>query len=119
MYQTEALEDLDEAKPNRCRSCLYHTWKIFTCIFSHIILVSMVVAYCILGAFTFEQLESKNEVVVSDSLVEYFRFRNGTDTVLKNCVEIDLESKQVQVIFRHEIEQGFLMLSNLNELLAG
>lgn len=64
MYQSEVIDDLEEAKPNRCRRCLYYIWKVVTCIFSHIILVSLVVAYCILGAFTFESLEAEHEVQV-------------------------------------------------------
>lgn len=63
MYQTD-VDEMEELRPNRCRICLYYTWKVFTCIFSHIILVSLVVAYCILGAFTFETLEAENEVKV-------------------------------------------------------
>lgn len=49
----------------KCVSCLCFSWKIFTCVFSHVTLVTLVVAYCILGAFTFERLESENEVMVS------------------------------------------------------
>lgn len=52
-------EDVEER--NKCVSFLYMTWKIITCIFSHVTLISLVVSYCILGAFTFEHLESQNE----------------------------------------------------------
>ncbi|XP_071447826.1 LOW QUALITY PROTEIN: uncharacterized protein [Hetaerina americana] len=45
----------------RCSTFLYYTWKICSCIFSHVVLVSLVVAYCILGAFTFESLEAEHE----------------------------------------------------------
>ncbi|KAL0266673.1 UNVERIFIED_CONTAM: hypothetical protein PYX00_009157 [Menopon gallinae] len=68
MYQSEVIDDLEEAKPNRCRRCLYYIWKVVTCIFSHIILVSLVVAYCILGAFTFESLEAEHEVQVKANI---------------------------------------------------
>lgn len=63
MYDLE--EHVEVAKPNPCKTCCYFIWKLVTCIFSHIILVSLVVAYCILGAFTFETLESGHEVQVN------------------------------------------------------
>ncbi|XP_057664215.1 uncharacterized protein LOC130898746 isoform X1 [Diorhabda carinulata] len=44
-----------------CTSFLHYTWKTITCLFSHVTLVSMVVSYCVLGAFTFEALEVENE----------------------------------------------------------
>lgn len=50
-----------EAPPSRCVRFLYFTWKFCTCVFSHVLLVSLVVSYCILGAFTFEHLEADNE----------------------------------------------------------
>lgn len=50
---------------NRCTAALCVSWKVFTCVFSHVTLVTLVVSYCILGAFTFEKLESANERVVS------------------------------------------------------
>jgi len=50
---------------SRCTSCICVSWKVFTCIISHVTLVTLVVAYCILGAFTFEHLEAENEKTVS------------------------------------------------------
>lgn len=50
-----------EAPPSRCVRILYFIWKFCTCVFSHVLLVSLVVSYCILGAFTFEHLEADNE----------------------------------------------------------
>lgn len=52
-------------KRNRCTSFLCMSWKVFTCIFSHVTLVTLVVAYCIFGAKTFEYLEANNERQVS------------------------------------------------------
>ncbi len=41
--------------------CFYYGRKITTFLVSHIGLVSMVVGYCIMGAFTFEALERQYE----------------------------------------------------------
>lgn len=48
----------------RCVSAICVSWKVFTCIFSHVLLVTTVVAYCLLGANTFEYLEKTNEIEV-------------------------------------------------------
>lgn len=58
-------ESLDYEKPSYCWSFLHYTWKTITCLLSHITLVSMVVSYCVLGAFTFEALEVHHEKDVS------------------------------------------------------
>lgn len=60
----QMLDDPEEVAPSRCSTFLHYTWKIFTCIFSHVILVSLVVSYCIMGAFTFQSLEKNNEIKV-------------------------------------------------------
>lgn len=49
----------------RCTSCLCMSWKVFACIFSHVMLISLVVAYCLFGSYAFERLESENEKNVS------------------------------------------------------
>ncbi|CAH1118689.1 unnamed protein product [Phaedon cochleariae] len=59
-YRTET-ENLDYEKTSACTNFLHYSWKTITCLFSHITLVSMVVSYCVLGAFTFEALEVNNE----------------------------------------------------------
>lgn len=48
----------------KCISCLCMSWKFFTCVFSHVMLIALVVSYCILGAYTFQKLESENELQV-------------------------------------------------------
>ncbi|CAH1961857.1 unnamed protein product [Acanthoscelides obtectus] len=48
-------------QPSFCSNFLHYSWKTITCLFSHITLVTMVVSYCVLGAFTFEALEVDNE----------------------------------------------------------
>lgn len=54
-------------KRGRCTNCLCITWKIFTCILSHTILIAVVIAYCWLGALLFEYLEKQNEIEVGFS----------------------------------------------------
>jgi hypothetical protein len=56
---------------SRCVSILIVTWKVFACVFSHVTLVTSVVAYCVLGAFTFEKLEADNEKTVSTNFHIY------------------------------------------------
>lgn len=55
----------EKAAKNRCVQLICVSWKVFTCVFSHVTLVTSVVAYCILGAYTFESLEKENERNVS------------------------------------------------------
>lgn len=45
----------------RCTSCLCMSWKVFTCIFSHVMLITLVVGYCLMGSYAFEWLEADNE----------------------------------------------------------
>ncbi|XP_050677733.1 potassium channel subfamily K member 9-like [Leptidea sinapis] len=47
--------------PSKCAKFLYYTWKLCSVVFSHFVMISLVVAYCILGAVTFERLESQHE----------------------------------------------------------
>ncbi|KAK9730576.1 hypothetical protein QE152_g14407 [Popillia japonica] len=61
-------EDLERKGPSFCSRLLKYTWKTISCLFSHITLVSMVVSYCILGAFTFHRLEKDNEVQVKKNI---------------------------------------------------
>lgn len=63
------IEDDYVEGPSRCSRILYFTWKVTTCLFSHTLLITMVVAYCIFGAFTFEHLEADNERKVKRSIM--------------------------------------------------
>ncbi|CAG9562495.1 unnamed protein product [Danaus chrysippus] len=47
--------------PSKCAKVLYYTWKLCSVVFSHFVMISLVIAYCILGAVTFEKLEAQNE----------------------------------------------------------
>jgi hypothetical protein len=58
------LDDPEDVAPSRCSTFLHYTWKVCSCVFSHVILVSLVVSYCIMGAFTFQSLEKNNEIKV-------------------------------------------------------
>lgn len=53
----------------RCTSCLCMSWKVFTCIFSHVMLITLVVAYCLMGSYLFEWLEADNERHVCNNMV--------------------------------------------------
>lgn len=54
--------------PSKCAKVLYYTWKLCSVVFSHFVMISLVVAYCILGAVTFERLESQHEKEVKENI---------------------------------------------------
>ncbi|XP_073999420.1 potassium two pore domain channel subfamily K member galene [Rhodnius prolixus] len=72
----------------RCTKVLYFMWKVFTCIFTHIMLVTMVVGYCLLGAVTFESLEKEYEVFVKEN-VTYMR-GNVTEDIWQLTQDMDV-----------------------------
>ena len=47
---------------SKCGSCLKVTRSVTSFLLSHIGLLSLVVGYCIMGAFIFQELESSNEL---------------------------------------------------------
>ena len=49
-------------QPSKCGSCLKVTRSVTSFLLSHIGLLSLVVGYCIMGAFIFQELESSNEL---------------------------------------------------------
>jgi len=51
----------------RCVACMCCAWKVTRCLCSHITLVTIVVAYCLIGAAMFEKLEAENEKMVRRS----------------------------------------------------
>lgn len=55
----------EKAPRGRCLSAICVSWKVFTCVLSHVLLVALVVAYCWMGAITFEHLEAGHEREVS------------------------------------------------------
>lgn len=50
--------------PSRCSGCLRFLRQLLSFLLSHIGLLSLVVGYCIMGAFIFEELERENELSV-------------------------------------------------------
>ncbi|KAI8422038.1 hypothetical protein MSG28_009937 [Choristoneura fumiferana] len=78
--------------PSKCAKVLYYTWRLCSVVFSHFVMISLVVAYCILGAVTFEKLEAahEKESTMSNDLVMLCRQvkmnisqlrRNTTDSI--------------------------------------
>lgn len=53
----------------RCIAAVCVSWKVFTCVFSHVMLVAVVVAYCIAGAFMFNHFEAENEIQVNEQYI--------------------------------------------------
>jgi hypothetical protein len=93
------MEEPDDIEPSRCNTLLRYTWKLCTCLFSHVTLVSLVVSYCIMGAFTFQNLEGHHELKVSlRNLLVALRYctqsvhKEGTNsdtvTMLKECSKV-------------------------------
>lgn len=56
--------------PTRCSSCLKVTRSVASFLLSHIGLLSLVVGYCIMGAFIFESLEKGNEIQTKRQMKE-------------------------------------------------
>ncbi|XP_011262011.1 uncharacterized protein LOC105254800 isoform X2 [Camponotus floridanus] len=60
--RTEVFDPMMEIeKPSRCMRFLRLLWKFSRCVFSHVTLISLVVAYCLIGAYAFEALEANHE----------------------------------------------------------
>ncbi|KYQ46544.1 TWiK family of potassium channels protein 7 [Trachymyrmex zeteki] len=66
--RTEVFDVVEMEKPSRCIRFLRLLWKFSRCIFSHVTLISLVVAYCLIGAYAFESLEAKHEKEVKVSI---------------------------------------------------
>ena len=57
-------------QPSKCHSCLKVTKSVTSFLLSHIGLLSLVVGYCIMGAFIFEELEKENELMVKRNMTK-------------------------------------------------
>ncbi|KAK1130934.1 hypothetical protein K0M31_017239 [Melipona bicolor] len=65
----ETFELMVEAeRPSKCIKFLRFLWKFFRCVFSHVSLVSLVVLYCLIGAYAFEALEATHEKEIKKSI---------------------------------------------------
>ncbi|XP_014479165.1 PREDICTED: uncharacterized protein LOC106746743 isoform X2 [Dinoponera quadriceps] len=68
--RAEVFDPIEAEKPSRCIRFLRLLWKFSRCVFSHVTLISLVVAYCVIGAYAFELLEAKHEKQVKLSIKE-------------------------------------------------
>ncbi|XP_077273512.1 potassium two pore domain channel subfamily K member galene isoform X2 [Temnothorax americanus] len=66
--RTEVFDVVEVEKPSRCIKFLRLLWKFSRCVFSHVTLISLVVAYCLIGAYAFESLEANHEREVKKSI---------------------------------------------------
>ncbi|XP_060533255.1 uncharacterized protein LOC132706131 isoform X2 [Cylas formicarius] len=82
-------ESLDAEKPSPCTNFLHYSWKTVTCLFSHATLITMVVSYCVLGAFTFEALEADHEREVKKGIR---KIRENTTFYLWNFTKYELRA---------------------------
>ncbi|XP_044002701.1 uncharacterized protein LOC122848588 isoform X2 [Aphidius gifuensis] len=80
--------EIEQKPPSKCMTFLGMMWKFFKCIFSHVTLVSLVVAYCVFGAYAFERLESEHEKDVKKS-IKYVR-NNITEKLWTKTKEFEI-----------------------------
>ena len=66
-------------QPSKCHKCCKFLGSVISFLFSHVGLFALVVGYCILGAFIFEELERYHELEVKRNVT---RTRHAvTDTL--------------------------------------
>ncbi|KAH8378850.1 hypothetical protein KR009_001746 [Drosophila setifemur] len=72
---------LEPAKPERgrCVAAICFSWKVITCIVSHVLLVALVVSYCVGGAYLFQHLEKPHELEIKKG-IQNLRF-NLTENI--------------------------------------
>ncbi|XP_043685894.1 uncharacterized protein LOC122637649 isoform X3 [Vespula pensylvanica] len=103
----------DLEKPSRCIKFLRLLWKFSRCVFSHVTLVSLVVAYCVIGAYAFESLEADHEKQIKKN-VKYLR-GNITEKLWKLTKEVEVLVRENWTLDALRELQGFE--SNLFTLL--
>ncbi|XP_066584445.1 uncharacterized protein galene [Prorops nasuta] len=67
----DQMPEVEDA--SKCAKFARLVWKFIRCVFSHITLVSAVVAYCVIGAYAFESLEADHEKEVKRSIKDIRR----------------------------------------------
>uniref|UniRef100_A0A1I8MGT9 Potassium channel domain-containing protein n=1 Tax=Musca domestica TaxID=7370 RepID=A0A1I8MGT9_MUSDO len=72
---------LEPAKPERgrCVTAICFSWKVITCIVSHVTLILMVVCYCVGGAYLFQHLEGEHEAEVKSGI---HKMRNNLTEII-------------------------------------
>ncbi|ODM97438.1 TWiK family of potassium channels protein 7 [Orchesella cincta] len=63
-------EDEEANQKGKCARCMSACKQVTTFLLSHVGLISLVVGYCIMGAFTFEALESSHEIQVKRNMTK-------------------------------------------------
>ncbi|XP_076160353.1 potassium two pore domain channel subfamily K member galene isoform X2 [Ptiloglossa arizonensis] len=85
----ETFDVMVEAEePSKCIRFLRFLWKFFRCVFSHVFLVSLVVLYCLIGAYAFEALEAGHEKEIKKSIKDIRG--NITEQLWKITKEVDV-----------------------------
>ncbi len=75
----------------RCGKCCYYCRQVTTFLFSHIGLCTLLIGYALMGAFTFQALESKNEV---RQRLEMIEIRNNMIKELWNITQSSVLLKE-------------------------
>ena len=65
---TDFAESEPPPPPSKCSQCCKIVKKFISFLLSHIGLLSLVVGYCIMGAFIFRELEYRNELEVKRNM---------------------------------------------------
>uniref|UniRef100_A0A1I8QBY0 Potassium channel domain-containing protein n=1 Tax=Stomoxys calcitrans TaxID=35570 RepID=A0A1I8QBY0_STOCA len=84
----------------RCVTAICFSWKVITCIVSHVTLILMVVCYCVGGAYLFQHLEGEHETEVKKDI---HKMRNNL----------------TEIIWKHSDNQTFLQETEWKEQIQG
>lgn len=76
----------------QCDSCGYYLKNIIKFLISHIGLVSLVIGYTIVGAFTFERLEAEHELQIKKNMSSVRLKVSSGDYVWCRCSVSDISN---------------------------
>uniref|UniRef100_A0A1B0A2G8 Potassium channel domain-containing protein n=1 Tax=Glossina pallidipes TaxID=7398 RepID=A0A1B0A2G8_GLOPL len=81
---------LEQSKPERgrCVTAICFSWKVITCIVSHVTLILLVVSYCVGGAYLFRYLERPHEIEVKQG-IHYMRL-NLTEKIWRSSDNVSV-----------------------------